>query len=382
MDTIALYAHIPFCAAKCNYCSFNSYAGLEALHRDYLQALCTEVARSSEVARGHRAGSIYVGGGTPTVLDVGLLGQVLLACTRSYSLLPGAEITVEANPGTVDRVYLSELRSLGVNRLSLGVQSFAEPMLALLGRIHTGRQATDTFLLARDQAFDSINLDLIYGLPGQGLSQWLDDLGTAIELGPDHLSLYCLSLDEGTALARSAAAGDLPEQDADLAAAMYERAEARLDEAGYVHYEISNWALPGHDCRHNLSCWQNLPYLGFGAGAHSFDGQARFWNVSRPDEYVGRVERGESPVAGREPIDQAAEMSETLILGLRLCRGVHFVEFEERFGVPLGKVFGRQIRDLAHLGLLDVDAHRVRLTNRGRLLGNEVFEYFLPEAGD
>jgi len=380
VDIIAVYAHIPFCAAKCNYCSFNSYAGLEALHHEYVQALCTEVARSPRSRGAFSAGSIYVGGGTPTVLEVGLLGRVLQTCTRCYPLLPGAEITVEANPGTVNPAYLSQLRSLGVNRLSLGVQSFAQPMLALLGRIHTGQQARDTFLLARDQAFDTINLDLIYGLPGQGLLQWLEDLSTAIELRPEHLSLYCLSLDEGTALARSVAAGDLPEPDADLAAAMYELAEARLEEAQYVHYEISNWALPGHECRHNLSYWRNVPYLGFGAGAHSFDGQGRSWNVARPDEYIGRLDVGESPVTGRETIDRAREMSETLIMGLRLCNGVLFVEFEERFGLPLREVYGSQIGDLVQLGLLDVDAHGVRLTNRGRLLGNEVFERFLPEA--
>jgi len=382
VQTIALYAHIPFCVAKCSYCSFNSYAGLEGLHYAYVQALCTEIARSSGSSAGYKARSIYLGGGTPTVLGVGLLGRVLHACADCYPLLPGAEISIEANPGTVDSADLSELRSLGVNRLSLGVQSFDEEMLALLGRIHTGQQARDTFLLARDEGFKSINLDLIYGLPGQDLQQWLDDLSTAINLRPDHLSLYCLSLEEGTPLARSVAAGDVPALDTDLGAVMYERTEARLGEAGYVHYEISNWALAGHECQHNQSYWRNLPYLGFGAGAHSFDGGGRFWNVGRPEEYVRRMEWGEDPVAGRESIDRATEMSETLIMGLRLCRGVLFIEFEERFGIPLGELFSRQIGDLVRLGLLDVDAHGVRLTTRGRLLGNEVFERFLPEAGD
>ncbi len=380
METIALYIHIPFCVAKCAYCAFNSYAGLEDLYQRYVRALQTEVARSAGSAAESGARSIYIGGGTPTVLATDLLRETIKTCEENYPLLTKAEITIEANPGTVAAAYLSELRSFGVNRLSLGVQSFQEGMLSMLGRIHTARQARDAFNLARDAGFESISLDLVYGLPTQELPHWLDDLSRAIDLGPDHLSLYSLSLEEGTPLARLVSAGGLPAPDSDLAALMYERAEGRLKEAGYVHYEISNWALAGHQCQHNLTYWQNLPYLGFGAGAHSFNGEYRYWNVARPEDYVRRVERGEDAVAGREHLDQATEMSETIILGLRLHRGVVFVEFEERFDVSVGEQFGEQISDLVRLELLDVDAKGVRLTARGRLLGNEVFERFLPGA--
>lgn len=380
MKTTGIYLHIPFCVAKCSYCTFNSYAGLGHLHDAYVRALQTEIESSAGRAMGERVASIYVGGGTPTVLTTELLQRVLRTCGEHYRVLPEAEVSMEANPGTVDASYLRRLRALGVTRLSLGVQSFQDRMLSILARVHTSRQAREAFLMARSAGFTSVNLDLIYGLPGQSLSQWLDDLYQALDLGPEHLSLYGLSLEEGTPLANLVGLGELPPPDPDLAATMYEEAEEMLETAGYVHYEISNWALAGHECQHNLNYWLNRPYLGFGAGAHSFDGKHRRWNVVRPEEYVRRLERGEDPAAGQETIDPAMERSETMILGLRLCRGVSSEGFERRFGLSLLEAFADQIGDLVRLGLLEGDDGGVRLTPRGRLLGNEVFERFLAEA--
>jgi oxygen-independent coproporphyrinogen-3 oxidase len=382
MDTAALYVHIPFCERKCTYCTFNSYTGLHHLHQDYVDALRAEIARTGRELGRVGAPSLYLGGGTPTLLSAGLLGQVVEACEEHLGLREGAEITSEANPGTLNAGYLSNLKRLGVNRLSLGVQTFDDGLLEVLGRVHNAEEAIETYHLARLAGLENINLDLIYGLPKQDLRGWKADLSKATNLRPDHLSLYCLSLHEGTPLAGLISAGKLPIPDPDLAAEMYEHAEEELARAGYVQYEISNWALSGRESRHNLTYWQNRPFFGFGAGAHSYSGTSRYHNVSSPEEYVRRVVRGETPVAGREQIDRATEMSETMIMGLRLCQGVSFEDFEERFGLPLAKPYGAQIRETIELGLLDANGSGVHLTPRGRLLGNEVFERFLaPDTG-
>jgi oxygen-independent coproporphyrinogen-3 oxidase len=377
MYTTALYVHIPFCETKCTYCAFNSYPGLAHLHRPYVDALHAEMARAGRKQGPVRAPSLYLGGGTPTALSAGLLRQILEACEEHLGLSGEAEITAEANPGTLDAVYLSSLREMGINRLSLGVQTLDDQLLRVLGRMHSAAEAIETYRLARQAGLANVNLDLIYGLPGQDLPGWTADLSTVTNLRPDHLSLYCLSLHEGTPLADLIDEGELPSPDPDLAAEMYEHAEEVLARAGYVQYEISNWALPGRECRHNMTYWQNYPYLGFGAGAHSFADGSRYYNVYSPDEYVRRMTRGESPVAAIERIDRAAEIGETMIMGLRLCRGVSFQDFERRFGVSLAQVYGAQIREMIDLGLLEKDDRAIRLTARGRLLGNEVFERFL-----
>ncbi len=382
MNTAALYVHIPFCETKCTYCAFDSYPGLSHLYRTYVDALRSEMARTGRELGRVRASSLYLGGGTPTTLSAGLLRQVLGACREYLGLSEGLEITSEANPGTVDAPYLSSLKQMGINRLSLGVQTFDDGLLRVLGRAHSAAVVQETYHLARQAGLTNINLDLIYGLPGQDLAGWKSDLSSAADLGPDHLSLYCLSLHQGTPLADSIAQGELPSPDPDLAAEMYEHAEKVLAGAGYVQYEISNWALPGCECRHNLTYWRNRPYLGFGAGAHSFSGGTRYYNVSSPETYVQRIARGETPVASAEQIDRATEIGETMIMGLRLCEGVAFQDFERRFGLPLAQVYGAQIRETIELGLLEENENGIRLTARGRLLGNEVFERFLsPEAG-
>ncbi|HID62180.1 MAG TPA: radical SAM family heme chaperone HemW [Anaerolineae bacterium] len=391
MDTVSLYIHIPFCRAKCAYCDFNSYPGLDHLFERYGRALQREM-RWLGRKRSLKADTIYLGGGTPTVLPLALLGEVLDACREHFTIAEGAEITVEANPGTVDGDYLAGLREIGVNRLSLGVQSFCDDELRLLGRIHTAAQAIETCHLARETGFGNVNLDLIYGLPRQTLSDWQAirpcswqaTLQQAIHLRPDHLSLYCLSVEEGTPLERRIARRELPAPDPDRAAEMYTLAEEALDRAGYVHYEISNWAQPGHECRHNLTYWRNRSYLGLGAGAHSYFDQKRWYNILSPAEYITRLEadwqRPFPPAVEEvEEIGEVLEMAETMILGLRLVQeGVRLADFRERFGRELMAVYGREIREMEQAGLLEVDGERVRLTARGRLLGNEVFQQFLP----
>jgi oxygen-independent coproporphyrinogen-3 oxidase len=381
---MALYLHSPFCQAKCSYCDFNSYAGLEHLYVPYLDAMIQEVRW---LARRFvpSVATMFLGGGTPTVLPIELLRRLLAACFEALAVEDGAEITSEANPGTLSPDYLQALRRLGINRLSLGAQSFDRAELVMLGRIHTAEQVALTAGRARASGFDNLNLDLIYGLPGQSLAVWRHTLERALALTPEHLSLYCLTVEEGTPLYEQVVGGRLPAPDPDLAADMYDLADDLLARAGYRQYEISNWSLPGYECAHNLIYWRNQPYLGVGAGAHSSAGGRRWWNVLPVQTYVERL-AGEiptpwpSPAAeGGEVIDRPLEMGETLMLGLRLTReGVAAADFRRRFGVSLEEVYGQVIGELVGAGLLVRDAVGLRLSGRGRLLGNRVFAQFLP----
>ncbi|MFN2225688.1 MAG: radical SAM family heme chaperone HemW, partial [Anaerolineae bacterium] len=262
MEDLGLYVHIPFCQSRCRYCDFNTYAGLEGLFETYVRALVREIT----LAGTARVSSVYIGGGTPTVLPLLSLIQILDAIQAGFDLAADAEVTIEANPGTVEAGTLAALRVRGVNRLSLGVQSFADGELRRLGRIHTAEQAAAGLAAARQAGFDNVSLDLIFGLPGQALADWRFSLECALALEPEHLSLYALSVEAGTPLARDIARGHLPMPDPDLAAEMYEMAAEVNAQAGYQHYEISNWARGwGRQCRHNLIYWRNEPYLGLGA---------------------------------------------------------------------------------------------------------------------
>jgi oxygen-independent coproporphyrinogen-3 oxidase len=371
---ISLYLHIPFCQRRCTYCDFNTYEGLEPLFAPYVEALAEEVRRTG---RGEPAATIFFGGGTPSILPASAIEKLLGACRDAFAVDPSAEISLEANPGTVDAVQLAALRRTGVNRLSFGVQSAHAGELALLGRLHSFPQAAEAVGMARAAGFDNLSLDLIYGLPEQSLADWAATLEAAVELAPDHVSAYCLTLEEGTPLFERVAAGQTPEPDPDLAAEMYELAGVTLAKAGLRHYEISNWARPGMECRHNLVYWRDGDYLGFGAGAHSHRDGRRWWNVLAPGEYVARVRGGGSPEAGGERLDPAQVMGEMMMLGLRLHEGVTADVFRAHFGRELAVVYEEELSELVAGGLLEWDGRRARLTARGRLLGNRVFARFL-----
>jgi oxygen-independent coproporphyrinogen-3 oxidase len=374
---IGLYIHIPFCQAKCTYCDFNSFAGLEHLFDSYTAGLVREMV----LADPGPVKTIYLGGGTPTVLPLSLLAQLIDGIRHNFELQSGAEISLEANPGTVGPDKLNGLRALGVNRLSLGVQSFDNGELQRLGRIHTATQAVEACHSARLAGFDNINLDLIYGQPGQSLSSWAKSLRRALDLQPDHLALYALTIEDGTPLATAVAAGEVPAPDPDLAADMVEFAQESLSSAGFVHYEISNWARsPEYLCRHNLTYWRNEAYLGIGAGAHSWRNGRRWSNTAQPAEYVTRVFRHQQPLASEEIIPRELEMGETMIMGLRLLEeGVQYERFRQRFGLDLTLVFPNELDELVELGLIEESGDRVRLSERGWLLGNQVFLRFLPD---
>jgi oxygen-independent coproporphyrinogen-3 oxidase len=330
--------------------------------------------------RGERVATLFFGGGTPSILPRPLIAELLTACRQAFAVDADAEISLEANPGTVDAAGLAGLRQLGVNRLSLGVQSAQPDELALLGRLHSFQQAAQAVTLARRAGFDNLSLDLIYGLPEQSVGDWQATLEAALALFPDHLSAYCLTVEEGTPLAEGVAAGRVPEPDPDLAAEMYELAEVALEQAGFGHYEISNWARTGRECRHNLVYWRDGAYLGFGAGAHSHRAGRRWWNVRAPAAYIARVGAGESPQAGGERLGREQAMGELMMMGLRLREGVSDARFRGRFGQGLGEVYGPELAELAEEGLIAWDGERARLTPRGRLLGNRVFGRFLGDV--
>jgi len=408
---VALFVFMPFCKIKCTYCDFNAYANLARVMEPYADAVAREIRDSRfEIRDSHIARSVYFGGGTPSLVPEAHIERILSACESLLPPIPDIEITLEANPGTVDADKLRALHSLGVNRLSIGVQAFDDAVLRRLNRGHTVADALETYDLARRAGFDNLNLDFIYGLPLQTLDDWRATLTRALALAPEHLSLYALKVEEGTGLDHQIKRGKYPMPDDDLAADMYELAEEMLDAAGYEHYEISNWARrlgarhsQGHPLgafessipanlgdkrdlanasprrsHHNLTYWRNEPYLGFGAGAHSCFGGERYWNVLSPVEYIQRVERGESVIAGRETIGRELEMAETMILGLRLGEGIAFSAFTARYGEDAREKYAAQLRELRGLELIELSDRVVRLTPRGRLLSNEVFWRFLP----
>ncbi len=431
---LSVYIHIPFCIHRCGYCDFNTYAGLEALIPSYTQALAQEIAAVSQAGDDPAPGptsaaaaeasfaqndgeigadsdaplpnpkprrpvhTVFFGGGTPSLLPLPALEKIFTALHRRFDISPQAEITMEANPGTLSPEYLGGLRSLGVNRLSLGVQSANPLELRLLERQHDFTDVIQSVAWARHAGIDNLNLDLIFGLPEQPLSNWRHSIDAALRLQPSHLSLYALSLEHGTPFGRWARRGLLSTPDPDAAAEMYEWAAERLEQAGFIQYEISNWARAGTGddtgdtrsprlaCAHNLQYWRNLPYLGLGAGAHGYAGGLRTVNALAPAAYIQRLAAppGRQPfpltpaVQSHTPIDRAAEIGETMMMGLRLTReGVSEIAFRARFGQSLREVFPKQIEKLSALGLLEQRGDILRLTPKARLLGNVVFREFI-----
>lgn len=382
---LALYLHIPFCHVHCTYCSFNVYTRRERLIRPYMAALRREIAL---VAAGtsRAALSVYFGGGTPSLVPADEIRATLEACGRAFALTDEAEITLEVNPEAAD-LDLARLRRAGVNRLSIGMQSAHESELKLYARLHTQSDVEHMVRRARAAGFDNLSLDLIYGAPRQTLRLWQESLRAALALEPDHLSFYCLTIDEGTTFERWLRSGRIPLPDPDLAADMYDWATDTLAAAGFEQYEISNWARPGKASRHNMQYWRCRPYLGFGAGAHGYAAGVRYATVLKPEDYIARIEAQSAPgpfpfsaaVDWVERIDRKTAMAELMIMGLRLTgEGVSYTDFARRFGISLDSVYGPAIAPLKAAGLLASDPDgRLRLTRRGRLLGNQVFMAFL-----
>jgi oxygen-independent coproporphyrinogen-3 oxidase len=366
--TFGLYVHVPFCARLCPYCDFDTQDHDLQLISPYADALVREVA----LAPAARVHSIFLGGGTPSLLRPEQLGAVLDACRAHFSLDPGCEITVECNPNNVREARLAGYRAAGVNRLSLGVQAMDDAALRLLGRQHTAERVRQAVATARAAGFDDLSLDLMYGLPGQTFGDWERTLDAALALAPDHLSCYLLTLEEETPMGAQVARGEIVLPDDDLIAAQYVLTRARLVAAGLRHYEISNWARPGRESRHNLGYWRAEPYLGLGPGAvSSIDGVRRKMTADVL-LYLRAIAQGQQIFVQEETLDAATQLREALMLGLRLRAGVDPEAYRERFGVSVADVCGPALGELLAAGFLEWYYGRLRLADRALLVSNEV----------
>ncbi len=396
MPPISLYVHIPICETKCPYCDFNTYAKIESLIPDYVSALRTEIELWAGLLGGPPVRTVFFGGGTPSYLPFGDISALMDTITESFPLEDDAEITLEANPGDFTPDKLSHFLDAGINRLSIGVQSFDDDLLRLLGRRHSAADAVEAYRMANDAGIDNVSIDLMYGLPHQTIDHWRETLARTADLHPPHVSLYALTLEGGTPMEHSVTQGTLPTPDADLAADMYAMAEQDLGSLGYRHYEISNWAVDGKLGLHNIVYWRNEPYLGVGPGAHSSIASHRFSNLKPPREYIRRL-RDQFPTSTAlnddalatyaticsmpvvdtiEVIDRPLEMAETMMLGLRLDSGVSVTEFEARFGVTPTEAYREELEELQPTGLVETVDGSIRLTDKGRFLSNEVFVRF------
>ena len=358
-----LYVHVPFCKHKCGYCDFNAYAGMDRLMPDYVEALERELIFARERYAFQQLDTVYLGGGTPSLLPAGLATRLLRFIRNNFNLAPDAEFTLEANPGSTDEARIEAWLEAGVNRLSLGVQGFDPRALAVLERKTDAAQATRAFALARSMGVTNISIDLIYAVPYQNLETWLDTLRRAIALDPDHISTYCLSFEEGTLLYRRRAEGRVPEVETDLQWDQLDAACAELERAGFRRYEVSNWARGGgFESRHNQAYWRCRPVYGAGAGAHSYatDGVEawRWWNVARPREYIAAVP---SPRADGEELDARKAAAESLMLGLRTAEGM---------APPAG--FDDELTKLQREGLIQRMNGRIVPTRRGLDLHNQI----------
>jgi len=365
-----LYLHIPFCRSKCFYCSFNSYPGQEHLHHRYSRALRDEIRT---IGTSHPLDSLFIGGGTPTVLETSLLIDLLEKCADRFGFSGAAEISIEANPETVDSAMLRELRAAGFNRISLGVQSFEDEELEKLGRIHSAAAAQAAVTDAFRAGFDNVSVDLMYGLPGQSPASWQRTLDHALELGPPHLSIYQLTIEADTGFSRMVDDGLLEMPDEEAVLAMDEMTSDRCQRAGLQHYEISNFARPGYTCRHNLNYWYNEAYLACGAGAVSYLDSAREVRVRNPEAYCRVVEQGEDIIIEREKLALPEAFKETVVMGLRLIEGIAEQRLQQRFGIRLSDVYEEaELEKLIVQQLINYDGSRLILTERGRRFANQV----------
>ena len=389
-SSLSLYLHIPFCRHRCAYCDFNTYTGLGDLQQAYALALGQEIAQVGGLPRPgdilpRPVHTIFFGGGTPSLMAAAEIDHILQQVRQHFDLHPAAEITMEANPGTVDAAYLAAIRAAGVNRLSFGVQSAVAEELRFLEREHDFAAVVEAMALSRAAGFDNLNVDLIYGVPGQTLASWQASVAAVLALQPEHLSLYCLTIEPGTPMHRWLHQGLFEPPDADLAADEYAYACTALAAAGFEHYEISNWARPGRACEHNLTYWRNGEYLGLGAGAHGHAAGCRYAVVKQPRVYIRRM-RSSRPgayplsaaVAEQHQLSRPESMSDTVITQLRLLQeGLDLDAFAEQFGEPFQAAYGSVVAQLEGWGLLQQTGRHLRLTERGWFLSNQVFYRFL-----
>lgn len=379
-DAISVYIHIPFCVKKCAYCDFASFPGQIDLLGAYVDAVCREIRAQAAFFGSRRVKTIFFGGGTPTLLSGAQMERILNALDSGFHIEETAEISMEGNPGTLSAENLRAYRQAGVNRLSIGVQSMDDGLLASIGRIHTRAQAQEAVRLAREAGFDNINLDLMLGLPGQTSAQWADTLERALALEPEHLSCYSLILEEGTPLEAAVAAGkSAPLPDEATMEEMDAITAQRLADAGYARYEVSNYAKPGYECRHNVVYWECLPYLGVGCAAHGEMDGVRIEHTQSVEEYIRTCEN--LACLNRKEGNNTREdrMFERAMMGLRMVRGMDAQRFARDFGVPPETIWQETIAKMSRAGLMEQRAERLRLTPRGMDVMNGVLTAMMEE---
>ncbi len=389
---VGIYIHIPFCERKCTYCNFNTTDFFQELAGRYIDAVSREIAYWGDnltQASGDRAevDTIYFGGGTPSIVEAQQLAKLIVSCRLAFDVAPDTEVTIEINPATLSKTKVAEWLSAGINRASVGVQSFIDRELVSLSRTHTADDARRTIDLLREAGLENISLDLIAGLPEQDLADWEFNLREALAIKPEHLSLYMLDLKEGTQLYAQLKRGLRPQPDDDLAAEMYRMISDATQAAGYEQYEISNFArvvergaaeaISPFRSKHNLKYWTGAPFYGIGCGAHSYDGSARWVNVLKTETYIDRIGTDGNAIAERNELTETDRAAEALFMGLRLKEGVCLAAFRSEYGVDVIERYGDELPRLADAGLIEIGGGRLVLTAAGRLLSNEVFVSFV-----
>ena len=378
MDDLALYVHIPFCLKKCNYCDFISFPNKFDYVEKYTDALIKEIRLYSSVGKKFKLNTVFIGGGTPSSINSIYIEKIMDGIYKYFDTNELKEVTIETNPKTLDKEKLIRYRESGINRISMGVQTLNDNLLKILGRIHNTEDFYKNYDLVRNLGFNNVNLDLMFGLPFQTLEDVIYTLKEVIKLEPAHLSFYGLIVEKGTKFYDLNNRGKLNLPDEDLERAMYHKGVEYLVSNGYEHYEISNFAKKGYECKHNLFYWELKPYIGLGIGAHSNIFGKRYWNFADIKKYISSLDNGSFPVSEEEVIDKDMEMAEYCILGLRLIRGIDKKNFLDRFGIDIKEIYGKIIERHVKGGLLYENENRIYLTKRGLDLSNIVEVDFLP----
>lgn len=388
MKEIGIYIHIPFCKRKCHYCDFCSYEGKDSYIPRYIKCLKQEIeevgqANKQDVLEGKDkpflVNTIYIGGGTPSLLDSKYIVEIMQTIRENYEVNEQAEITIEVNPGTVTLEKLQDYFESGINRISIGLQSTYDTLLKQLGRIHTYQEFLDTYYLARQVGFENINIDLMLGLPNQTLQEIQNSVEEVIGLEPEHISVYSLIVEEGTKLEKQIQSGELTLPDETLEREMYWKTKQLLEENGYIHYEISNFAKKGYQSKHNSNCWEQKEYIGFGAAAHSYTNRIRYSNIEEIEDYIKNYEEGriENNFVFHEKQNQEAVQKEFMLLGLRKIQGVSIQEFKNRFIANPIYLYHEQLEKLTNNQLIEIDGNSIKLTKKGIDLANLVWGEFV-----
>ncbi|SHI70798.1 radical SAM family heme chaperone HemW [Lutispora thermophila] len=374
MKNVGLYIHIPFCMRKCLYCDFNSYSNKDIYENYYIEALIKELKYYLD-AQEYRFRTIFIGGGTPTIINPENIAKIMETIEKNIE--KDAEITIECNPGTIDKNKIDIYKTIGINRISIGLQAWQDDLLKAIGRIHKRDDFLNSFKLFREHGFNNINVDLMFSLPGQNIDMWLETLENVCVLGVEHISCYSLIVEEGTPIHRLIQSGELRTPDEDMDREMYRLAKNTLEAHGLRQYEISNFAKEGFCCAHNLIYWRNEEYIGVGAGSHSKIDNRRFWNYEDLNVYINCLQKGILPIKDSEIIGFEEELWETIILGLRLNSGLNISEINKKYNINFLKRYEDTIKKLEGDLLIVKEGNSINLTDKGRDLSNRVFIEFM-----